>query len=192
MPLGTYGRMTDVRGKETMLSTAVSNQVNVSTATLINSGTAGEAEFFAGVLQEASLTTAVGQTTAGKAKYQEYFALDADNSGIKLTVGEFGLLKSGSWEGKGIQPVVPAELPPEQAGIFGLLKPEDDAQVKAAVDFISKSDLPQMNEPEPPTTDGTTEGNGTTEPADSTTGEGDTTKGEDKTTEKTTEKTEKK
>ena len=189
MPLGTYGLMTDVNGTIVKLTTSMGSQVNVSTATLINSGTAGEAEFFAGVLQEASLTTVVGQTSAGKAKYQNYFTLDTDYSAVKLTVGEYGLLKAGSWQDKGIQPVVEAELPAEQASVFGLLKPEEDAQVKVALEQISKSDLPLLNNQEP-TTPTVQEDDKATDKGDATTDkDGEATK---KPTKKTAKKTDKK
>ncbi len=141
MPLGSYGTLTDVNGNVTKLNTSNSNQLSVSSVTLVNSGTAGEAEFFAGVLQDASLTTVVGQTSAGKAKYQEYFVLESDSSAIKLTVGQYGLLKSGSWQDVGIVPTVPVELPAEQAAVYQLLKPEEDAQVQAAVEQISTESL---------------------------------------------------
>lgn len=188
MPLGTYGLMTDNNGTITKLTTSVGSQVSVSTATLINSGTAGEAEFFAGVLQEASLTTVVGQTSAGKAKFQEYFTLDTDYSAVKLTVGEYGLLKAGSWQDKGIQPVVEAELPAEQAAISQLLTPKEDAQVQAALEQVSKSDLPLLNqEPTEPEEDKTTESK--EDKADSTTDKADkTTKKSTKKSTKTTEK----
>ncbi len=140
LPLGSYATMTDTKGQVTRLTSALSNQVSVPTATLVNSGTAGEAELFAGVLQEAGLTTLVGQTTAGKAKYQQYFTIDTDYSAIKLTVGEYGLLKAGSWQDGGIQPVIAAELPPEQAAISLLLKPKADAQVQAALEQVSSSE----------------------------------------------------
>ncbi|MBR5524254.1 MAG: PDZ domain-containing protein [Clostridia bacterium] len=142
MPLGSYGTLTDVSGNTVKLNTANSNQLSVSSVTLVNSGTAGEAEFFAGVLQDASLTTVVGQTSAGKAKYQDYFILDTDSSAVKLTVGEYGLLKSGSWQDKGIIPTVTVELPAEQAAVYQLLSPEEDAQVQAAVEQIATSELP--------------------------------------------------
>lgn len=145
LPLGSYGTMTDVNGTVTKLTTFNSNQLSVSTVTLVNSGTAGEAEFFAGVLQDASLTTVVGQTTAGKAKYQEYFTLDADSSAVKLTVGEYGLLKSGSWQGVGIQPAVTAELPLEQMSVYQLLPPAEDAQVQAALVQLATPEPPQQN-----------------------------------------------
>ncbi|MBQ9859608.1 MAG: PDZ domain-containing protein [Clostridia bacterium] len=133
MPLGAYGTITDINGNVTKLSSNVNNQLGVSTVSLVNSGTAGEAEFFAGVLQEASLTTVVGQTTTGKAKYQEYFVLESDSSALKLTVGEYGLLKSGSWQGTGLIPAVEAELPLEQASVYMLLEAKDDAQIQAAL-----------------------------------------------------------
>ena len=188
MPLGTYGVITDVAGNTTKVSSSASNQISVSTATLINSGTAGEAEFFAAVLQESSLTTVVGQTSAGKAKFQNYFVLDTDYSAMKLTVGEYGLLKGGSWEGVGIQPIVEAELPAEQATISLLLKPQDDYQVQTALAQISNSDLPLLGDPDATTQPEDTE---TTGKEDATT-KADKTDKEDKTTKKSSTKTTKK
>lgn len=145
MPLGMYGSVTDAHGAVTNLSSNVSNQIGVSTVTLVNGNTAGEAEFFAGVLQEFGLTTVVGETTAGKAKIQDYFTLEVDNSAIKLTVGEYSLLKGGSWQGKGIIPTMELVLPKTQASIYRLLTPEEDVQVQAAVVQIANSDATVLN-----------------------------------------------
>ena len=145
MPIGIYGTLTDVNGNETKLTSSVNNQLSVSSVTLVNSGTTGEAEFFAGVLQDAGYTTVVGQTTAGKARYQEFFTLEADYSAVKLTVGSYGLMKSGSWQDKGIVPSVVAELPAEQASVYQLLNPTEDAQVKVALEQITDSDLAALN-----------------------------------------------
>ena len=145
MPIGVYGTLTDVNGNETKLTSSVNNQLSVSSVTLVNSGTTGEAEFFAGVLQDAGYTTVVGQTTAGKARYQEFFTLEADYSAVKLTVGSYGLMKSGSWQDKGIVPSVVAELPAEQASVYQLLNPTEDAQVKVALEQITDSDLAALN-----------------------------------------------
>ena len=139
MPLGPYGTLAAVNGAVTTLTSTESNQLGVSTVCLVNGTTAGEAEFFAGVMQKASLTTVVGQTTAGKAKYQRYFPLAADSSALKLTVGEYGLLKSGSWQGTGIQPTVVSELPLEQLSVYQLLTPQEDAQVQAALGQLTSS-----------------------------------------------------
>lgn len=175
MPLGVYGTMTDVKGDVTHLSTKVSSQLDLPTVTLINGATAGEAEFFAGVLQDAGLTTVMGQTSAGKAKYQSYFVLEQDYSALKLTVGEYGRVKSGSWQGAGITPDEAVSLPPEQEAIWQLLSPHEDAQVQAAVDKLEESaDLPIGGTTDPGNNLlGTTTG---TEPSDTeTTGSGTTT-----------------
>lgn len=152
MPLGAYGTMTDTKGNETKLSTKVSQAISLPTATLINGKTAGEAEFFAGVLQEAGLTTVLGQTSQGKAKYQEYFVLEQSYSALKLTVGEYGLMKGGSWQGKGIVPSQTVELPPEQEANFDMLTPNEDVQVQAAVDKLSESSDQPIVTPDPSVT----------------------------------------
>ena len=165
MPLGAYGTMTDTKGNVTKLSTKVSNQMNLPTVTLINGNTMGEAEFFAGVLQDAQITTVMGQTSAGKAKYQQYFVLEQDYSALKITVGEYGLMKSGSWQNVGIVPNEPVSLPPEQEVVQPLLKPYEDAQVQAAVTKLEETvELPMGG--------GTTDNNdqmGTTIDGDATT-----------------------
>ncbi len=136
MPLGAYGTLTDTRGNVTKLSTKVSKTVTAPMVALINGSTAGEAELFAGVLQEANLAHVMGQTSAGKAKCQQYFVLEQDYSAIKMTIGEYGLMKGGSWEGKGIHPAEEVVLPPEQAENFQMLSPYEDAQVQAAADRL--------------------------------------------------------
>ena len=170
MPLGPYGTMTDVSGNVTTLSVSDGSQLGVPTVVLVNGTTSGEAEFFAAVLQNASLTTVVGQTTAGKAKYQQYFTLESDYSALKLTVGEYGLVNSKeNWQDVGVIPEVSAELPPEQA-TAGTLEAKDDQQVKVAIEQISGSDMTLL------------ENSTTTEPTEKPT---------ETTTEKTTKKTEK-
>ena len=170
MPLGAYGTMTDHKGNVTKLSTKASKQLTLPTVTLINGGTAGEAELFAGVLQEANLTTVMGITSVGKAKYQDYFVLEQDYSALKLTAGEYGLMKGGSWQGKGIEPTEVVELPPEQAAIYQMLSPHDDAQVQAAVTKLeTTAELPGNNTTDPTTPDNVTDPTDTDATGESTT-----------------------
>ncbi len=143
MPLGQYGTVTDKNGTATSLVSKSNNQLSLPTVTLINHTTAGEAEFFAGVLQEFSFTTVVGETSAGKAKYQEYFTLEADNSAIKLTVGEYSRLKNGSWQGQGIVPDLESALTDSQQATIRLTATADDPQVKAALSQISNPVTPK-------------------------------------------------
>lgn len=170
LPLGSYGTTIDNHKAITKLSSTGNNQIGVPTVTLVNSGTAGEAEFFAGVLEEFSLTTVVGETTAGKAKFQDYFVLESDSSALKLTVGEYALLKGGSWQDKGIAPAVKAVLPADQAAIAQLIPPDKDAQVAAAVEQLTAAE----NKPNPTTATttsahGSTTGTGSSGKSDATT-----------------------
>lgn len=145
LPLGVYGTVSDTAGTVTNLSSSVNNQLGMSTVILVNGVTAGEAEFFAGVLQEFSLATLVGETTAGKAKCQDYFLIEHDNSAVKLTIGEYGMLKSGSYEGKGIVPSQEVTLSDAQWAIFPLLTSATDPQVKAAIAQINIGESNPMN-----------------------------------------------
>ncbi len=133
VPLGQYGSEKDRTGVVHNLVSDHNNQLSISTVTLVNDKTAGEAEFFAGVLQEMSLTTVVGTTSAGKAVYQTYYTLETDNSAIKLTVGEYGRMKEGSWDGVGIKPDKETTLSVQQQLIAPLLSLEEDPQVTAAL-----------------------------------------------------------
>lgn len=143
MPLGQYGTVTDKNGTATSLVSKSNNQLSLPTVTLVNHATAGEAEFFAGVLQEFSFTTVVGETSAGKAKYQEYFTLEADNSAIKLTVGEYSRLKNGSWQDQGIVPDLESTLTDSQQVTIRLTATADDPQVKAALSQIGNPVTPK-------------------------------------------------
>lgn len=145
MPLGVYGTATDKKGNVTTLSSGVNEQLGVATVVLVNANTAGEAEFIVGAMQESSFATVVGVTTAGKAKYQDYIKVAMDNSAIKLTTGEYSLLKGGSFEGKGIVPTKEVTLTAEEQAIFPLLTSETDPQLKAALAQLSASDSNALN-----------------------------------------------
>lgn len=145
MPLGVYGTAADKNGTVTTLSSGVNEQLGAATVILVNNNTAGEAEFIVGAMQESSLATVVGVTTAGKAKYQDYIKIDMDNSAIKLTTGEYQLLKGGSFEGKGIVPTKEVTLTAEQQALFPLLTSETDPQLKAALAQLSASDSNVLN-----------------------------------------------
>ncbi len=133
VPLGQYGTETDKNGKIQRLMSDGSNAISLSTVTLVDSATMGEAEFFAGVLKELSMTTVIGETTAGKAKYQSLFPLETDGSAIKLTVGSYGLVKGGSWEGVGIEPDTAVVLTDAQKELSALTALGDDLMVKVAL-----------------------------------------------------------
>ncbi len=171
MPLGVYGTAVGSDGTTVNLSSGVNAQLGVSTVTLVNANTAGEAEFIVGALQEASLTTVLGVTTAGKGQYQEYISVEMDNSAIKLTAGEYTLLKGGSYQDKGITPSKQVTLTKEQQAIAPLLTVELDPQIQAALSLINTSDTGTLNT----TTTTTLIGSTSTTVGDDTTSETETT-----------------
>ena len=171
MPLGVYGTATDKDGNVTTLSSGVNDQLGVATVVLVNANTASEAEFIVGAMQESSLATVVGVTTAGKAKYQDYIKVKLDNSAIKLTAGEYSLLKGGSYEGKGIVPNKEVTLTAEEQALFPLLTAETDPQLKAAIAQLSVSDSSALSNTTvtPPSQSTTAAGSSTTAATSTTT-----------------------
>ncbi|MBQ2939213.1 MAG: PDZ domain-containing protein [Clostridia bacterium] len=104
LPNATYATLK--RGdKIENLTSKGTTEVALSSVTLINGSTSGEAELFAGALTEFNKTKLVGTASHGCAMVQEYFALTSTNARIKLSVGELSLPKSGSWQGKGLTPM---------------------------------------------------------------------------------------
>ena len=104
LPNATYATLK--RGdKIENLTSKGTTEVALSSVTLINGSTSGEAELFAGALMEFNKTKLVGTASHGCAMVQEYFALTSTNARIKLSVGELSLPKSGSWQGKGLTPM---------------------------------------------------------------------------------------
>ena len=66
MPRGVYARKTDNTGTVTDLIDTDNYQMDLPSVTLVDSDTAGEAELFAGVLQEFGKTTVIGEQTSGR------------------------------------------------------------------------------------------------------------------------------
>lgn len=139
MPIGQYASVKRADGTVSALSSTAGNQIGVSTVTLVNGKTAGEAELFAGVLKEFSLTTVVGEKTAGKGRFQEAFTLSSDGSSILLSVGEYQLMKGGSFEGVGIAPTVETVMNDEQKAQYPFMAVNVDPQIQIAIAQISET-----------------------------------------------------
>ncbi len=100
---GAYAQQIDKAGKITYLSSEEGGSMTVPSVTIVNKATAGEAELFAGVLQELGKTEVVGETTAGKGLVQQYF-VNTDGSAVRISVAEVSLIKGGKINGVGIRP----------------------------------------------------------------------------------------
>lgn len=136
LPAGPY--VSCVKKSETEAFTATDPyEMTAPTVTLVNGGTTGEAELFAGVLQDFSKTRLVGTSTAGKAVVQDYFSLASDKAAVKLSVGTLTLLQKGtSWQNTGLIPNQTADLPYNKLLKFELLTAEEDDQLQAAITLL--------------------------------------------------------
>ena len=144
LPHGAYAAWVGSDGRTENLVADDARTLSGTFAVVTDEKTKGEAELFAGVLQEFGVATVVGEKTAGKGKIQDFVPLKADNSAIYLTVGEIVLMRGGSIEGVGITPTVAVSLPAAQKAQGAALKTEDDAQVQAALNTF-KASTNQLN-----------------------------------------------
>ena len=103
-------------------------------AVLVNGDSYSAAEFFAAALQEYGAATIVGTQTCGKGHFQQTFPL-GDGSAVGLSVGKYYTPQGKNLEGIGVTPDICVTLTEEDEAslYYGLLPPEDDAQVQAAV-----------------------------------------------------------
>lgn len=135
VPGGTYAQQTDNTGKTTYLKSDNNRAMTYPSVTLVNSRTTGEAELFAGVLQELGKTTVIGEQTAGKGMVQELYTVGSDGAAVCLSVAERRLIKAGSIEGKGITPDEEVKLREQLA----LVEELDDTPLQAAIRRLSGS-----------------------------------------------------
>ena len=82
----------------------------------------------------------MGTPTCGKGYFQYTFQL-SDGSGLGLSVGKYFTPQGKSLAEVGIQPDILVEVDEEtdQAIYYGTLAPENDPQIQAAVQVLTKS-----------------------------------------------------
>ena len=115
--------------------------------TLVNGNTVGEAELFAGVLQDFGKTRLVGTSTEGKAVAQEYVTIQSDKGAVRLSIGLFSRIRSGSsWKDSGLIPDLMVDLPHDLAMRFELLTDKEDKQLQAGITLL----VPNVNGEETP------------------------------------------
>lgn len=156
-PGGAYAQQTDNAGKTTYLTSDNTRAMAYPSVTLVNSRTTGEAELFAGVLQELGKTTVIGEQTAGKGMIQEIYTVNNDGAAVCLSVAERRLIKAGSIEGKGITPDEEVKLREQLA----LVEETNDTPLQAALRRLSGGS--SITTPSSGSTTGT--GSQTTEPS---------------------------
>ncbi len=155
-PRGAYARKTEGDATTDLVSTGA-YEITKPSVTLVNKATEGEAELFAGVLQELKKTTVVGEKTFGRGKVQKFFTLVADGAAIKLSVASLSLIVGGEIESVGITPNVSSEMPAALEKRFSFLNEENDPQMIAALAVLKGGMIAQTTtQPFTTATTGTT------------------------------------
>ena len=106
--------------------------VDLPMVVLVNQGTYSAAELLAAQLRESAGTPIVGERTSGKGYSQVTFPL-VNGGGVGLSTATYCTGGGHSLIGEGIVPDVELSLP-EGAALGG----EDDAQLRAAIDLLTK------------------------------------------------------
>lgn len=137
LPKGDLFRSLDYTGAEAV-DTSDQSCLKMPMAVLINGNSYSAAEFFAAALEEYDWAVTVGEPTTGKGYFQTMFTL-SDGSAVGLSVGKYFTPKGVSLaEVGGLVPGIPVETDEETAAMIysGLLEPEEDPQVQAAVQAL--------------------------------------------------------
>lgn len=115
--------------------------VELPMAVLVNADSYSAAEFFAAALQEYDWAVLVGQPTTGKGYYQRTQQL-IDGSAVNLSVGKYFTPNGVSLtEVGGLKPDIEIPVDEETAAKIyaGMLTPEEDPQIQAAVTALTES-----------------------------------------------------
>ena len=136
LPEGPLFRSEDYLGN-TSVDSSDAEHVDIPMAVLVNDSSFSAAEFFAAALDEYDAAVVVGQQTYGKGYFQTTIILN-DGSAVGLSVGKYTTPKGVSLAGVGITPEIVVEVDADtELDIYtGLLAPEEDPQIRAAVEAL--------------------------------------------------------
>ena len=139
LPEGDLFRSQFYTGQETV-DTSDASCLEMPMVVLMNGDSYSAAEFFAAALREYDWAVLVGEPTVGKGYFQNTIEL-GDGSAVALSVGKYFTPKGVCLgETGGLAPDVTVEVDLETAsGIYaGLLTPEEDPQLQAALEALKK------------------------------------------------------
>ena len=120
--------------KEELLSDA--NELNMPIAVLVNGNSASASELLTGALKDYGKAKIIGTKTFGKGVMQVVYPF-SDGSGMTVTIAKYYTPLGTCVQDEGITPDIIVELPEELNSTYASsIKPEDDTQRKAAIDYL--------------------------------------------------------
>ena len=138
LPEGDLFRTVRYDGKE-HVDTSDGDYLDVPMAVLVNASSYSAAEFFAAALGEYDAAIVVGEQTVGKGYFQTTYQL-SDGSAVALSIGKYFTPKGISLAETGVTPDVVVNVEDSVAAdiYYGLLTPDQDPQIQAAVKVLTK------------------------------------------------------
>ena len=133
LPEGDLFRTVRYDGKE-HVDRSDADCLEIPMAVLVNQDSYSAAEFFAAALREYEAAVVVGEQTVGKGYFQTTYKL-SDGSAVALSIGKYFTPKGVSLAETGLTPDVVVTVDEETAAdiYYGLLEPEKDPQIQAAI-----------------------------------------------------------
>lgn len=122
------------RGKKEKIEIAgksIAGSQELPLAVLVSELTSGQAEAFAGLLQDLGRAQIVGTKTSGQIAQFATATLPSSRLRIQIPTGDYIGVKNNSWRGKGVTPNVLSEAAWED------FTAEDDPHIKQAVDVLT-------------------------------------------------------
>lgn len=137
LPEGNLIRTVGTDGSDETVVTSDADCVKVPMAVLVNENTYSAAELFAVDLSEYGVARIFGQKTSGKGFFQQVFQF-SDGSAAGISVGRYYTSQGNNLEGTGLTPDEEIKLDDESEALLynGMLEPENDAQLQAALSYL--------------------------------------------------------
>jgi len=139
LPEGDLFRSVYYSGEE-RIDTSDAKCLELPMAVLINADSYSAAEFFAAALEEYDWAVLVGEPTVGKGYFQSTIEL-GDGSAVALSMGKYYTPKGVCLgDTGGLTPEIEVKIDLETAAkvYAGLLEPQDDPQLQAALEALKK------------------------------------------------------
>lgn len=110
---------------------SIASSQDTPLAILVSGQTSGEAEAFAGLLQDLGRARVVGTPTAGKVTRVSTLTLPISQAQLRLPTGDYVGIKNKDWSGEGVTPDTKSEAEWED------FTAEDDPQLAQAIDALT-------------------------------------------------------
>lgn len=139
LPEGPLFRSLDYNNNE-VVDYSQEDCLQVPMVVMVNGDSYSAAEFFAAALEEYDWATVVGSPTTGKGYFQNTYNLE-DGSALVLSVGKYFTPEGVSLaETGGLVPQIQVDVDAQTAAMIyaGLLEPQEDPQLVAAVEALTQ------------------------------------------------------